>query len=178
MHRQEATGDFPSVCYEAIKLRKSATHRGGLTVDGVNDALDHLHGSRDKYVLASARIRATMLIDLNRKVHIKVIDGLMQMLSAEQQRWVIRIILKGTTSLSLQRAKNPISDISTLRREKTVLAAFHPQAIELFNVSSDLKRVCWALYDPHFRLDQKVKQPLITCPDKANPSLTRTQKLH
>lgn len=47
-------------------------------------------------------------------------------------------------------------DLKAGVREKTVLAAFHPQAIELFNVSSDLKRVCYFLADPHLRLDQKV----------------------
>ncbi|GHJ87568.1 hypothetical protein NliqN6_3970 [Naganishia liquefaciens] len=121
----EATGDFPSVCYEAIKLRKSATRTGGLTVDGVNNLLDKLHTCRD------------------RKDHIKIIDYAMQNLSAEAQRWVIRIILK---------------DLKAGVREKTVLAAFHPQAIELFNVSSDLKRVCYFLADPHLRLDQKDSQ--------------------
>jgi DNA ligase-4 len=126
------------------------------------------------------------LIGLRRKVHIKVIDGLMQMLSAEQQRWVIRIILKGTTSLPFSLHKGPTILISLLDvdlkagvREKTVLAAFHPQAIELFNVSSDLKRVCWALYDPHFRLDQKVhlltKYLVFT---KLTRDHNRTQKLH
>lgn len=70
-----------------------------MTVDGVNDALDHLHSSRDKYVGTSAWIGAVDADQWHRKVHIKVIDSLMQMLSAEQQRWVIRIILKGTLLL-------------------------------------------------------------------------------
>jgi hypothetical protein len=60
-----------------------------------------------------------------------------------------------------QRAINQ-SDIPTdLRisvREKTVLRLFHPDAVELFNVSSDLKRVCWTLADPKFRLPKKVGQ--------------------
>lgn len=48
------------------------------------------------------------------------------------------------------------TDLKAGVREKTVLGAFHPQAIELFNVSSDLKRVCWTLADPHARLNEKV----------------------
>ncbi|KAJ9107908.1 hypothetical protein QFC19_002651 [Naganishia cerealis] len=118
----EATGDFPSVCYEAIKSRKSTTEKGGLTVDGVNILLDKLHTCRD------------------RKDHIKIVNMMMHELSPEEQRWLIRIILK---------------DLKAGVREKTVLSAFHPQAIELFNVSSDLKRVCWTLWDRHSRLNEK-----------------------
>ncbi|KAJ9102382.1 hypothetical protein QFC21_002782 [Naganishia friedmannii] len=73
----------------------------------------------------------------------------MQNLSAEEQRWLIRIILK---------------DLKAGVREKTVLSAFHPQAIELFNVSSDLKRVCWMLADRHARLNEKEAQVTILRP--------------
>lgn len=87
----------------------------------------------------------------------------MHNLSPEEQRWLIRIILKGT----YQRIPQPfhwdslmipvavVTDLKAGVREKTVLSAFHPQAIELFNVSSDLKRVCWTLADRHSRLDEK-----------------------
>lgn len=103
------------------------------------------------------------MIHLCRKEHVKILDYMMQELSAEQQRWVIRIILKGSSSPFFAFSRNQLPDIFLMLdlkagvREKTVLAAFHPQAIELFNVSSDLKRVCYTLSDPHFRLDQKVK---------------------
>lgn len=86
---------------------------------------------------------------------------IMQELSAEQQRWVIRIILKGTASSYRSPTVFSLTpfttDLKAGVREKTVLGAFHPQAIELFNVSSDLKRVCWTLADPHARLNEKVR---------------------
>lgn len=41
-------------------------------------------------------------------------------------------------------------------REKGVLAIFHPDAADLFNVCSDLKRVCWTLYKPDIRLEKHV----------------------
>ncbi len=48
------------------------------------------------------------------------------------------------------------TDLRISAREKTVLRLFHPDAIELFNVSSDLKRVCWTLADPNYRLPRQV----------------------
>jgi hypothetical protein len=44
-------------------------------------------------------------------------------------------------------------DLKISVREKTVLAVFHPDAQELFNVSSDLKRVCWTLVDKEKKLE-------------------------
>jgi hypothetical protein len=43
---------------------------------------------------------------------------------------------------------------------------FHPDAVELFNVSSDLKRVCWTLADPKFRLPKKVEQRFLVIGEK------------
>lgn len=36
--------------------------------------------------------------------------------------------------------------------EKTIFGIWHPDALTLFNITSNLKRVCWELWDPHFRL--------------------------
>lgn len=33
-------------------------------------------------------------------------------------------------------------------KEKSILEVFHPNAKDLFIVSSDLKKVCWELWDP------------------------------
>lgn len=40
--------------------------------------------------------------------------------------------------------------------EKSILALWHPDAMSLFNVTSNLKRVCWELYDPDVRLSSSV----------------------
>lgn len=64
--------------------------------------------------------------------------------TANELKWVIRIILK---------------DLKISFRERTVLHALHPDAIDLFNVCSDLKRVCWTLYDPSYRLPHEVFRP-------------------
>lgn len=62
--------------------------------------------------------------------------------TASELKWVIRIILK---------------DLKISFRERTVLQSLHPDAIDLFNVCSDLKRVCWTLYDPSYRLPHEVR---------------------
>jgi DNA ligase-4 len=39
--------------------------------------------------------------------------------------------------------------------ERTFLGLWHPDAEALFSVSSSLRRVCWELHDPEFRLEQQ-----------------------
>lgn len=41
-------------------------------------------------------------------------------------------------------------------KETTILSVFHPDALALFNTCSDLKRVAHQLWDPTFRLNDKV----------------------
>lgn len=48
-------------------------------------------------------------------------------------------------------------DLRISIREKGVLSCFHPEAAALFNVCSDLKRVCWTLYKPEIRLEKNVR---------------------
>jgi hypothetical protein len=49
-----------------------------------------------------------------------------------------------------------VLDLRISIREKGVFAVFHPDAGDLFNVCSDLKRVCWTLYKPDIRLEKNV----------------------
>ncbi|ODN88085.1 hypothetical protein L198_06844 [Cryptococcus wingfieldii CBS 7118] len=58
--------------------------------------------------------------------------------TALEQEWLIRIILK---------------DLKISIREKGILQAFHPDAMQLYDKCSDLKRVCWELWDPERRLN-------------------------
>ncbi|WVQ76196.1 hypothetical protein IAR50_005859 [Cryptococcus sp. DSM 104548] len=58
--------------------------------------------------------------------------------TALEQEWLIRIILK---------------DLRISIREKGILQAFHPDAMQLYDKCSDLKRVCWELWNPERRLN-------------------------
>ncbi|KAH9839814.1 DNA ligase 4 [Rhodofomes roseus] len=60
----------------------------------------------------------------------------------EEQRWIVRIILK---------------DMQISVKETTVFAVFHPDAHDLFNTCSDLKKIAWELWDPARRLNDEDK---------------------
>ena len=79
--------------------------------------------------------------------------------TAEEQRWIVRIILKGE-----KRARHRLSkrhshcdtDMIISVKETTVFSVFHPDAHDLYNTCSDLKKVAWELWDPNRRLGQEV----------------------
>ncbi|WVN89251.1 uncharacterized protein L203_104469 [Cryptococcus depauperatus CBS 7841] len=81
--------------------------------------------------LANTRLKQSELITIMRNMN--------QHCTASEQEWIIRIILKG---------------LHMGVRERTVLSAFHTDAIALFNVCSDLRRVCWTLHRPDIRLNE------------------------
>ncbi|GFZ52023.1 DNA ligase 4 [Saitozyma sp. JCM 24511] len=81
--------------------------------------------------LAAGRLRQADYVPILRKIN--------QQCTPVEQEWIIRIILK---------------DLRISIREKGVFAVFHPDAGDLFNVCSDLKRVCWTLYKPDIRLEK------------------------
>ncbi|KAF7309720.1 DNA ligase [Mycena indigotica] len=60
----------------------------------------------------------------------------------EEQRWITRIILK---------------DMVISVKETTVFSVFHPDAQDLYNTCSDLKKVAWQLWDPSTRLNKEDK---------------------
>lgn len=59
-------------------------------------------------------------------------------MNAEELTWLVRIILR---------------QMKIGATEKTILDIWHPDAELLYSVSSNLRRVCWELYDPKIRLD-------------------------
>ncbi|RMZ87415.1 hypothetical protein DV736_g5359, partial [Chaetothyriales sp. CBS 134916] len=63
-----------------------------------------------------------------------------QRMNAEEMKWLIRIILR---------------DMKIGSTEKTFFHLWHPDAESLFNISSNLRRVCWELYDPNVRLERE-----------------------
>lgn len=59
-------------------------------------------------------------------------------MNAEEMMWLIRMILR---------------QMKVGATEKTIFDIWHPDAENLFNISSSLRRVCWELYDPKVRLE-------------------------
>ncbi|KIY03939.1 uncharacterized protein Z520_00631 [Fonsecaea multimorphosa CBS 102226] len=70
-------------------------------------------------------------------------------MNAEELMWLIRVILK---------------QMKVGATEKTFFHIWHPDAESLFNVSSNLRRVCWELYNPEVRLqDEEAGVTLMQC---------------
>ncbi|KAI5307300.1 hypothetical protein KEM56_000584 [Ascosphaera pollenicola] len=61
-----------------------------------------------------------------------------QRMSPEELMWLIRIILR---------------QMKIGATERTFFGIWHPDAENLFSVSSSLRRVCWELWDPNVRLE-------------------------
>jgi DNA ligase 4 len=60
-------------------------------------------------------------------------------LSAEQMKWLIRIILK---------------DLKIGIQENFILEVYHPDALDLYNVTTSLEKICDTLKDPSKRLHE------------------------
>lgn len=78
---------------------------------------------------------------------VNVIQKFYDNMNSKELKWVIRIIIRnmriGVT-------------------EKTLLACWHPDAPARFNVTSNLKRVCWELHDVSYRLAE-VEVSVLSC---------------
>ncbi|KAI1105653.1 ATP-dependent DNA ligase [Jackrogersella minutella] len=78
-----------------------------------------------------------------------IFETFYQRMNAEELRWLIRIILK---------------QMRVGATERTFMDVWHPDAQDLFSVSSSLRQVCWDLYDPKFRLtDGQTNVALMQC---------------
>lgn len=53
-------------------------------------------------------------------------------------------------------------------KETTVFSVFHPDAEDLFNTCSDLKKVAWELSDPTRRLNPEVQLTSDPCESRAH----------
>ncbi|KAL6708542.1 DNA ligase (ATP) [Coniothyrium glycines] len=69
---------------------------------------------------------------------VKIFQRFYRRMNAEEMTWLIRMILR---------------QMKIGATEKTFLDIWHPDAETLFNISSNLRRVCWELYDPSIRLE-------------------------
>jgi DNA ligase-4 len=73
----------------------------------------------------------------------KILEDFYHSMDAEELMWLIRIMLR---------------QMKVGATEKTILHIWHPDAENLFNISSSLRRVCWELYDPSVRLNNDESQ--------------------
>ncbi|CAL1714652.1 unnamed protein product [Somion occarium] len=122
--RFRTSGDFPIVLYEVVSKRSSVIE-GTLTVHELNDVLDEVAANMGKS-----------------DIQARVMQRVYNRTTAEEQRWIVRIILK---------------DMNISVKETTVFSVFHPDAHDLFNTCSDLKKVAWELWDPKRRLNEEDK---------------------
>lgn len=67
-----------------------------------------------------------------------ILQEFVNRMNADEMTWLIRIILR---------------QMKVGATERTIFGLWHPDAENLFNVSSSLRRVCWELYDPEVRLE-------------------------
>lgn len=67
-----------------------------------------------------------------------IFDKFYRNMNADEMMWLIRIILR---------------QMKVGATEKTFFDIWHPDAETLFSVSSNLRRVCWELYNPSRRLE-------------------------
>ncbi|XP_030636555.1 DNA ligase 4 [Chanos chanos] len=105
-------------------VKKRCTDQSSLTIKDVNDFLDSV-----------ARNNASKQKDHVKKDLLNVITHS----SAVEQKWLIRMILK---------------DMKLGVSKDTVLQVFHPDAAELYTVTTDLEKVCRQLHDPSVSLNE------------------------
>ncbi|KAI0034447.1 ATP dependent DNA ligase domain-containing protein [Vararia minispora EC-137] len=74
----------------------------------------------------------------NSEVQSRVMQRVYNDSTATEQSWIVRIILK---------------DMNISVKETTVFDVFHPDAHDLYNTCSDLKKVAWELWNPQHRLN-------------------------
>ncbi|XP_028810741.1 DNA ligase 4 isoform X2 [Denticeps clupeoides] len=105
-------------------LKKRCTSQGNLSIKEVNDFLD------------------SVAIHNASKQKEQVKKNLLHLIThstALEQKWLIRMVLK---------------DMKLGISKETVLQVFHPDAAELYNVSTDLSKVCQQLHDPTVSLSE------------------------
>lgn len=114
----KSDGDFASVAYFVLKNR--CREDITLSIAEVNNHLDIISSSNSRGKEGQK--------DVNNSIKHLLVN-----LSALQLKWMIRIILK---------------DLKIGIKEHVILDAFHPDAMDLYNFTSSLEKVCQTLNDP------------------------------
>lgn len=120
----KSDGDFASVAYFVLKNRCQEDNT--LTIEEVNHHLDIISVNNAKGKEGQRDVNSS-------------IKHLLVNLSALQLKWLIRIILK---------------DLKIGIKEHIILGAYHDDALDLYNFTSSLEKVCSTLVDPNKRLHE------------------------
>ncbi|UYV82304.1 hypothetical protein LAZ67_21001670 [Cordylochernes scorpioides] len=118
---QEA-GDFSAVAFQVLRSR--CPQQGSLTIAEVNSHLDTVAASNNAENKDSMK---------------KSLLYLLRNMSALEQKWLIRMILK---------------EMRLGISENTILKIFHPDAIDLYDHTTSLENVCLKLPNPKIRLHE------------------------
>lgn len=116
--------------------------KGTLTIDDLNRYLDEITENIGKQDNQS-----------------KILQKIYNRATPDEQRWIVRIILKGgliVLSCCRRALIRTYKDMNISVKDTTVFAVFHPDAQDLYNTCSDLKKVAWGLWDPNRRLGDEV----------------------
>lgn len=120
----KSEGDFATTAFFVLKNRC----REDLTLN-INEINHHL----DQIAINNARGK-----DGQKQVNISI-KHLLLNLSAVQLKWLIRILIK---------------DLKIGIKETVILDAFHPDALDVYNFSSNMEKVCSMLNDPDKRYNE------------------------
>ena len=120
----KSDGDFASVAFFVLKSRCQ---------ENITLSLHEINQNLDIIAINNAKGR-----EGQREVN-KSIQHLLVSLSALELKWLIRIILK---------------DLKIGIKESTILDSYHADAMDLYNCSSSLEKVCELLHDPNKRLHE------------------------
>ncbi|ESP05690.1 hypothetical protein LOTGIDRAFT_181463 [Lottia gigantea] len=112
-------GDFANVAYYVLKNR--CPDKGTLAIQDVNDCLDAI--ANNNAAKKKEPVRKNIL-------------HLLKNLSAIEQKWLIRMIVK---------------ELKVGLSQASMLSVYHTDAEELYNVNNNLEKVCRLLRDPAVR---------------------------
>ncbi|KAK2168896.1 hypothetical protein LSH36_13g04032 [Paralvinella palmiformis] len=115
-------GDFAGVAFWILKPR--CPEKGTLTLEDINSSLDKMarcNAAKDKEGVR------------------KAMRYMIQKTSAEEQKWLIRMILK---------------EMKMGLSQQSVFSIFHQDAEDVYNVKMSLEKVCTMLRDPSIRLHE------------------------
>jgi DNA ligase-4 len=158
-----------------IKTRSTVIQsRSDFTIDDINEILDTLSGTARNIKSDSQRPSLQFALFffpssfpslthcLRRIEHGRILKRCFTSMTASEMKWLIRIILRGAFSSLLPSSSLTDEflllsvDLKIGMGEKTIFNRLHPDAMEYFNTCSDIKRVCWKLYNLHDRLPREV----------------------
>lgn len=120
--KAQSDGEFASMLQIVLQDRTTMKHENKITIGLVNEKLDTLTEAGDRFE------------------QLNVIRFFVTSMTALEQKWIARIILK---------------DMKLNIASMTLLGAFHPDAVLYYNLCSSLKQVCDELQDPDKRTGKR-----------------------